>query len=227
MTYGSGKSWYNTPNEATTDNVPKPRPKPVGFTVAGIALTTFEDVHSLAPGTEVITSWGYSTPRQTSTREVLLAYHWPERTDARSPLFPSITRAQYEDSWRRRNAYHMQANAVRTGAPHAPRGTVDRITWDDGYGPETGDAFTNDVNGNWRASAASHLGHAHIPLFDLDIPASLTGSKTPGHYHLEIHALVTWRAYRRILKAMMKAGLIERSWYLMVKRRRWAALRDR
>lgn len=53
----------------------------------------------------------------------------------------------------------------------------------------------------------------HYPIFDLDFPAYLVPSSTAGHHHLYLDKKVSWRDYRRVLKAMNKAGLIEDAYY--------------
>lgn len=59
----------------------------------------------------------------------------------------------------------------------------------------------------------------HRPVFDIDFEAQLIPSTTEDHFHLYFQKAVRWRAYKRVLKAMYKAGLIERGWYkLSVKR---------
>lgn len=66
----------------------------------------------------------------------------------------------------------------------------------------------------------------HIPLLDLDFAADLRPSKTPGQYHLVLYKPMKWRKYKRLLRAMVRAGLIERDWYQLVKNRRQALLAD-
>ena len=53
----------------------------------------------------------------------------------------------------------------------------------------------------------------HTPALDIDIPARLVESSTPGHSHLYIDIPLTWRQYKRLLRAMMKAGIIEKEFY--------------
>lgn len=55
--------------------------------------------------------------------------------------------------------------------------------------------------------------HAHCPVIDLDFPCVLVGSSTPGHFHLYMERRISWRAYRKVLKAMSDAGLVERGYY--------------
>lgn len=64
----------------------------------------------------------------------------------------------------------------------------------------------------------------HLPLIDLDLPVALTPSKTPGHSHLVIDCPMTWRRYKRLLRALVRAGLVEKSWYRLVRSRRQALL---
>jgi hypothetical protein len=53
----------------------------------------------------------------------------------------------------------------------------------------------------------------HRPLIDVDVPAWLIPSSTPGRGHLYVDKPMTWRQYRRILRALYKAGILEkRSW---------------
>ncbi len=54
----------------------------------------------------------------------------------------------------------------------------------------------------------------HAPAIDLDIPAYLIPSSTPGHSHLYIDAEISWEKYERLLFAMADAGIIEEGYYL-------------
>lgn len=55
-------------------------------------------------------------------------------------------------------------------------------------------------------------GEAHAPCIDLDIPARLIESSTPGHSHLYIDVEMTWDQYRAILTALADAGVIEQGY---------------
>ena len=65
----------------------------------------------------------------------------------------------------------------------------------------------------------------HLPLLDLDYSAKLIPSKTPGHFHLYLNKPIKWRTYKRFLRAMWKAGLLERGYYVMSKKRGQAFVR--
>jgi hypothetical protein len=54
--------------------------------------------------------------------------------------------------------------------------------------------------------------HKHAPVLDIDVPSEWVPSSTPGHAHLYIDVPMTWWRYKRLLKAMAKAGIIEDSY---------------
>jgi len=49
----------------------------------------------------------------------------------------------------------------------------------------------------------------HRPIVDLDLPAALVPSSTPGHFHLYIDKPMSWAKYAALLEAFEAAGLIE------------------
>lgn len=53
----------------------------------------------------------------------------------------------------------------------------------------------------------------HAPVLDLDVPAYLVPSTTPGHSHLYIDVEMPWPVYRRLLRALAAAGIIEEDFY--------------
>lgn len=65
----------------------------------------------------------------------------------------------------------------------------------------------------------------HAPVIDLDFPAHLYPSRTPGHFHLWLDKPMTWREYKALLKALYKAGVIERGFYVMSVKRGKSFLR--
>jgi hypothetical protein len=53
-------------------------------------------------------------------------------------------------------------------------------------------------------------GAKHSPVLDLDFPARLVPSSTPGHFHLYLEGLeIDWETYAELLTALAKAGVIE------------------
>lgn len=49
----------------------------------------------------------------------------------------------------------------------------------------------------------------HAPVLDIDFPARLVPSTTPGHFHLYLDIKMSWPTYRRLLEALADAGVIE------------------
>lgn len=49
----------------------------------------------------------------------------------------------------------------------------------------------------------------HSPALDIDMPCELVESSTPGHFHLYIDCPMEWRQYRKLLKALTRAGIIQ------------------
>lgn len=59
----------------------------------------------------------------------------------------------------------------------------------------------------------------HAPTLDIDMQCYLVPSSTATHFHLYIEHQMTWRRYKRLLRALYKAGIIQRGFYrLSVKR---------
>ena len=65
----------------------------------------------------------------------------------------------------------------------------------------------------------------HAPAIDIDHHVRVMASSTPGHNHLYIDVEVSWRRYRKMLKAMVKAGIVEPGYYRASKQRRATFLR--
>lgn len=89
----------------------------------------------------------------------------------------------------------------------------DQLDADDGAydseNPETRKRC-NEAQANLVASLTEDGFHA--PVIDLDIPARLVPSSTEGHSHLYIDVDLTWYAYRRLLRALCEAGIIEQGY---------------
>lgn len=65
----------------------------------------------------------------------------------------------------------------------------------------------------------------HTLMLDIDVPATLLPSSTEGHAHLYIDVEMSWRKYRRVVKALAKAGIVEPAYYRASASRRHTALR--
>lgn len=70
-----------------------------------------------------------------------------------------------------------------------------------------------------------HAKPVHALLIDLDIPAWLVPSSTPGHSHLYVDVAIQQDAYFRLLDALANAGVIQRGYADSSKARGGTALR--
>lgn len=52
----------------------------------------------------------------------------------------------------------------------------------------------------------------HRPVLDIDFPAALIPSTTPGHFHLYLDKPMGWSQYSRLLGALAEAGIIEQGY---------------
>jgi hypothetical protein len=52
----------------------------------------------------------------------------------------------------------------------------------------------------------------HKIVIDLDLPAQLIPSTTPGHFHLYVDHEVDWMTYVNLLQALAKARLVEQGY---------------
>lgn len=53
----------------------------------------------------------------------------------------------------------------------------------------------------------------HRVMLDIDVESWRIPSTTPGHAHLYFGPTVTWRQYKRVIRAMCLAGLVEEKFY--------------
>jgi len=65
----------------------------------------------------------------------------------------------------------------------------------------------------------------HRVMLDIDVPAVLVPSSTPGHHHLYIDVYVTWDKYVVLLDALADCGVVERGYVSASKERGFTAVR--
>ncbi len=65
----------------------------------------------------------------------------------------------------------------------------------------------------------------HKVVLDLDLPAKLIPSTTPGHFHLYVDHEIEWDVYANLLDALEKAGLVEPGYVNASKDRGYTAAR--
>lgn len=73
--------------------------------------------------------------------------------------------------------------------------------------------------------SARVLDGAHAPVFDIDREVHLVPSSTPGHFHLYCPQPTTWRRYKKAMKAMAKAGIVDPEWVRLSIARKFGLVR--
>lgn len=91
---------------------------------------------------------------------------------------------------------------------HLPRVFRRVKVWHAGYSSVEEAERCSAADANVITSEIQHS-DLHAPVLDMDIPCALVPSSTPGHFHLYIEKPMTWRTYRRLLKALGRAGVLE------------------
>ena len=61
--------------------------------------------------------------------------------------------------------------------------------------------------------ASETLKGTHAPVIDLDFPARLLESKTPGHFHLYLDIELSYEDHFKLLKTLADIGLVEQGYY--------------
>ena len=78
---------------------------------------------------------------------------------------------------------------------------------------ETRTPVSNPQQANLVGSKLADGSGLHVVTVDIDLPARLIESETPGHYHLFIDQPMTWDDYSTWLDVSSEIGLIERGYY--------------
>jgi len=101
--------------------------------------------------------------------------------------------------------------------------------WDDDsdvtFSQEEREKAPDIVNANVSTSLRTDAEGMHAVLLDLDVPAALIPSSTPGHSHLYIDVKVDQSTYYCLLDALADAGVIQRGYANSSKHRGGTALR--
>ena len=65
----------------------------------------------------------------------------------------------------------------------------------------------------------------HRPILDIDFPAQLIPSSTEGHFHLYLDKPMPWSTYKKLLRALAEAGIIEGGYARASEARKYTAVR--
>lgn len=68
---------------------------------------------------------------------------------------------------------------------------------------------TNIHEAHLVTSATGGTGDTHRPILDIDFPAALIPSTTPGHFHLYLDKEIPADRYFMLLRTLANAGIIE------------------
>ena len=117
---------------------------------------------------------------------------------------------------------YMEDVDERIAIPVGPLSTVysSEVTeYIEPFHPQAGDPFAPTP-----AKRVPQVGF-HTVAIDVDVPVRVLKSSTHDHYHLLIDVPMPWWKYRRLLRALMEAGIIERGYYSASLRREGTFLR--
>ncbi len=78
------------------------------------------------------------------------------------------------------------------------------------FDPDDADLITSRIMGT--SLVPTFPGPWHTIMLDLDVPATLVPSTTPGHSHLYIDVPVRWEMYQEILAVLAKAKILEKGY---------------
>lgn len=116
---------------------------------------------------------------------------------ARSKAEELLSRLPFQGNTLRR-ANLASNSAVIPGIPPTPERPV--------AGVEEANIVTSEIDAT--RDFPEHL-RAHRLVLDLDVPAYLVPSSTPGHSHLYLDVPMDWQKARAVLYALASAGVLE------------------
>lgn len=73
--------------------------------------------------------------------------------------------------------------------------------------------LTEHAEGHLTSSEVQGTTSIHMPVIDMDYSIEAVKTPTDDHHHLYINKPITWRMYKRLLRALLKANLIEKGWF--------------
>lgn len=95
-----------------------------------------------------------------------------------------------------------------------------QVEWDD-----TRELTTDPEEANLITSALANEPGKHTIMLDLDVPAKLVESSTPGHSHLYIDVKLDWDRYEYLLAELNRCKIIENGYYMVSRRHKLTSLR--
>lgn len=87
-----------------------------------------------------------------------------------------------------------------------------------GYGTTKLKEPTDEKPANVNISKLEDQDDTHSIMLDIDAQCELIPSKTAGHYHLYIDKRLSWKAYLKLLDALVEAGIVEEGWVMAARK---------
>lgn len=103
-------------------------------------------------------------------------------------------------------------NGLFSQWPHVTQ-KVDQLDGND-YDPskegrESSPIGESNVTTSMIADAEGRSTGRHTVVLDIDVPAVLVPSSTPGHSHLFVDVEMGWETYKKLLGALADAGVVQ------------------
>lgn len=118
----------------------------------------------------------------------------------------------FEHLWRRKRKLYWSARIEKL-AEGASKHHRTELAY---HVPDDRREVTTEVDANLIGSLSREVstddegwGKIHRPVLDIDFPAELVPSKTEGHYHLYLDKDIPWPKYKKLLRALSEAGIIQ------------------
>lgn len=92
---------------------------------------------------------------------------------------------------------------------------IGKVTKTDSYGDtwQAEESIPTDMAESSVISSKLVGSDMHKPCIDIDMPVRVYPSSTLGHFHLYIDKEMTWWRYRQLLRALVRAGIVEKGYY--------------
>jgi len=144
------------------------------------------------------------------------------RNSRRSTTLPKIEESKSSSASQLKSAESLQYR--RVFEPY-PRRLYKDVKWQDEYGRDGWDR-TPATSHMDAEVVSSEIGDGiHCITLDIDYPCYVVPSGTRGHFHLYIDYPLTWSKYKRLLKALARAGVVEKGYVDASIRRKHTAVR--
>lgn len=107
-----------------------------------------------------------------------------------------------------------------------PGNVLQTVVQLDAYDGPSGRFDTSDADdAQVTTSMVEMRANVHRPVLDIDVPAQLIPSSTPGHFHLYLDVEVEHEAYMGLLDALATVGILEPGYVSASKERGYTAVR--